>query len=1004
MTKTKNVNKRTTRLAREGSKNIQGLLPRVCLGRTCVGVCKTSMVSGTNELQLFSFKDERQVRGDTGASAAVTSEVKQEKHDEITVQKAHQIIGEFDINVISVRIAERFYESEQLDDLKLDTEMKEVNLERVIECFEILSRNNELADILNRFKTCSRFRKRLVCADSYHTKYTVPIYQYIDFLRFPGDVRTRAAARLSRFCYYDDEDLKKDQFITLPCTSFFANHESQVILSTTPTPSGNASPSVDAASTAPYDEPLYPVPNYGDIRKAKDLSGGSQCPNNESIHNKLRNPMLHSVFPSTEISINSRANTPEPEPVAIAPPFRVRNLSVVRPQRNIVSLLESQTSVTNELSSGISTSLSPMYIQKDEKLERESMQSLHSPLSFIPQNHSKSASALPTHESILSSYPERIFRGKSENECKITDTRNDEELSPRPPDTKKSENSIAKYKSALAALKQKGDYNQLEFGYPMEIKEAARARFGNSKEELLQNSKYPIEVSEWNLLVKKAVFLSKTAVVRFKEFSTKEIVSLKLYTDFDDLQRAFRQSFREKNDEKRAELQREYYHWYDDMKRAVRKSKDIIRENVFHGVNVKIPPSTFCGTYYGTYYLLEFFRKQTAWKIVLMSLTGPVSTTLNVHQAAQFAGNSGQLIELYPSFDKKGLDISCVSDFPEEGEVLYVDCQFQIAYVYHSKSTGYRDFKALINETKLNNAHSNNDTASYLRALQTISANSRGTTVSDIFLYGARSVDPLYRNSHSVISLNDAGDATASNMGFHSLSSDEKICVLHLLYLQHRPKEWDELIAGADSSNFRVAALAQCREMFVALATNVKAVRMEKLSSLLENFLCTPPKRYTFPFNESICKNESIGKLDTLESMEDLNDDDQKDEEKRDDSLSSNGLQLDVICLLFPNAEQISINAKHWDFSLRNFIDFLMIFNSDYHDVALQDIYIRFVNENGQIINDQSRARQQRKKYPEFKDNLRELRRLGWMFQTPSHLHRVGVEFNLKRFSSIYCE
>ena len=508
-------------------------------------------------------------------------------------------------------------------------------------------------------------------------KFDSLINQYVHLLLFLGDLRTRAAARLSRFCYYDDENLETDEFVILPCTSFFEKHESQAILSTTPTPSGNASPSLDAASTDPYDEHLHPFPNYGDMRKSKDLSGGSQCPNNESIHNKLRNPMLHSFVmntQSTEISIDSRANTPEPEPVAIAPPFRVRNLSVVRPQRNIVSLLESQTSVTNELSSGISTSLSPMYIQKDEKLERESMQSLHSPLSLTPQYHSKSASALLTREGVVSPHPERMFRGKSENECKITDTMNDDVLPPRPPDMKKSENSIAKYKSALAELKQKGDYNQLEFGYPMEIKEAARARFGNPKEEVLQNSKYPIEVSEWNLLLKKAVFLSKRRIVRFKELTVKQIVSLKLYTDFDDLQRAFRQSFREKNDAKRAELQREYYHWYNDIARAVRKSKDIIRQNVFNGVNVKIPPSTFCGTYYGMSLCTVHLKADSVEQLsyVLMSIPGPVSTTLNVDQAAQFAGNSGQLMELYPSFDKKGLDVSCLSDFPEEAEVLYV--------------------------------------------------------------------------------------------------------------------------------------------------------------------------------------------------------------------------------------------------------------------------------------------------------------------------------------------
>ena len=112
-------------------------------------------------------------------------------------------------------------------------------------------------------------------------------------------------------------------------------------------------------------------------------------------------------------------------------------------------------------------------------------------------------------------------------------------------------------------------------------------------------------------------------------------------------------------------------------------------------------------------------------------IAGPVSTTLSVDQAAQFAGNSGQLMELYPSFDKKGLDISCISDFPEEQEVLYIDCSFQIANLYHSKTTEYRDFKALIDKTRLNSAQADSASiqymqSSYLKAIQMISTNSRG--------------------------------------------------------------------------------------------------------------------------------------------------------------------------------------------------------------------------------------------------------------------------------------
>ena len=115
-----------------------------------------------------------------------------------------------------------------------------------------------------------------------------------------------------------------------------------------------------------------------------------------------------------------------------------------------------------------------------------------------------------------------------------------------------------------------------------------------------------------------------------------------------------------------------------------------------------------------------------------MICTGPVSTTLSATVAAGFAGKMGQLIELYPSFDKRGLDVSCLSDYPEEKEVLYLDCSFQIANIYHSQSTEYKDFKALIDESHSFGSQPQSEStkqrlSSFLRAIQIISVDSRGT-------------------------------------------------------------------------------------------------------------------------------------------------------------------------------------------------------------------------------------------------------------------------------------
>ena len=370
---------------------------------------------------------------------------------------------------------------------------------------------------------------------------------------------------------------------------------------------------------------------------------------------------------------------------------------------------------------------------------------------------------------------------------------------------------------------------------------------------------------------------------------------------------------------------------------------------------------------------------------------GPVSTTLSEQIASQFAGQSGQLIEMYPIFSKKGLDVSCLSDFPEEQEVLFIDCTFQIANIHYSKNADYKLFAKVIqkndnwgNDKKIETAQ--DMLSCFMRAIQVISINSRGIYVYTMHIDSISSIGGA-SVCDSVISLNDTGNA--SNHGFHSLSTSEKICILHLLYLQNRPKEsveWKQFVDGLNPSNCVRAAMERCREMFSVLATNVRAIRMEKLSKSLEEFFCTPMtsamNEYNFPYSPEIGSGSNSA---TPKSIEE-----QKDEEK-EESMMYISLQLDTLCLLFPNAEQISINAEHWDFSLEHFIAFLKIFNSNYEDAALQDIYIRFVSDSGRIFRGERQARKARKQFDNFKENQRELRRLGWIFQTPSHLHRVGV-------------
>ena len=80
----------------------------------------------------------------------------------------------------------------------------------------------------------------------------------------------------------------------------------------------------------------------------------------------------------------------------------------------------------------------------------------------------------------------------------------------------------------------------LEFGTPFMITNKKLAKFNNPKEEILKNTYHSIKVSEWNDLLRKCIIYHKSQNAKKSALVMKEIVALKLYTDFDQLQREFR--------------------------------------------------------------------------------------------------------------------------------------------------------------------------------------------------------------------------------------------------------------------------------------------------------------------------------------------------------------------------------------------------------------------------------------------------------------------------------
>ena len=160
-----------------------------------------------------------------------------------------------------------------------------------------------------------------------------------------------------------------------------------------------------------------------------------------------------------------------------------------------------------------------------------------------------------------------------------------------------------------------------------------------------------------------------------KEVSLQEVVVLKLYTDFDRLQKVLKKSFRydtiddminpdtvdvdaEKKDRIRADLKNyleSFYHWRSELLVMLNKFGTKWRDknmNLYHGVNAKMvikPSRSF-------------------------AFSGPLSTTSSCPVAHTFATEKGMVLTFASHFPRLGycnaFDASLISDFPQEQEWL----------------------------------------------------------------------------------------------------------------------------------------------------------------------------------------------------------------------------------------------------------------------------------------------------------------------------------------------
>lgn len=200
--------------------------------------------------------------------------------------------------------------------------------------------------------------------------------------------------------------------------------------------------------------------------------------------------------------------------------------------------------------------------------------------------------------------------------------------------------------------------------------EEMEPKYKHLKEEVLNNKFAPITEKTWNGILKKCSkilkgeFSSKrknrwAKLLRDNKIHMKHLVALKLYTDFDLLQREFRKSFRAPWNKNLERLQA-FYWWRKALKETFTKFTHIQSllhqpDTLFHGVNSIMCIDQYDGIYFG-----------------------PCSTTTDLHVARSFAGKNGMILVIRPERNPRStkfrvLDISWISDYPDEREYLLLD-------------------------------------------------------------------------------------------------------------------------------------------------------------------------------------------------------------------------------------------------------------------------------------------------------------------------------------------
>ena len=437
-------------------------------------------------------------------------------------------------------------------------------------------------------------------------------------------------------------------------------------------------------------------------------------------------------------------------------------------------------------------------------------------------------------------------------------------------------------------------------------------------------------------------------------------------------------------------------------------------------------PSSFSGTYYG-----------------------PISTTTMFDIAKQFAGSNGRILELYPSFSKRGLRVSWLSNFPDEDEVLYMNASFQIVNIY-SNSTQNIYASPLDKNLPF---HKDRHFEYYTDSEESISSNSSGPTkiketkakklkevvpkeytqsrdptqTQSILVPNAKFPLPQISEDRFSVKYFEKSIMRAIQMinidsyiiSFNATGLDKEMIEHKLGELRD---EEDSKYDNATLESFYESGFSKLKSteqvtVLYLLYIQYKKHEWTHFVNSTPDYVNMAIAKYRDQFmqlaqNVQAVKMEKASKViqqffakvheDSYEFPANSRKSREASEIKKVLKIMLNKdnekyiLHLPTFCKLFPNCRQLKVNGDNFDWSLDSIIDFLTKYNLNYSRIALQDIYIRFTDDKGSCDNMEHSEKMAKKKIirEASTKKLEQLKKLGWQFErgTRCHLHRYGFQ------------